>query len=128
MEINLKAGTIKIDNVIFQNGYTFEDFKKTNFFLNHDGIRYIDLSKDHFDKYDVYTRLFWSNGKLSRISLMLDTNEFLSFEQEYERKKLHDLFLGKYGIKNNTTYEWGRIESVFDSRGCISTIEFVFLD
>lgn len=122
MTIDFNKGIITIDNVSFFNGFTFEDFKKTKFFDNQDGTHFIDLKKDRIDGYDVYTSLFWDNGKLSLISLILDQDNFT----ESDTKKAHDSFLEKHGVSKKKVYEWGTIEAIIDPKSGFPSIDFSY--
>lgn len=39
--MDLKNGVLTVNGEIFSSGYTFEDFKKSIFFDNQDGVRII---------------------------------------------------------------------------------------
>ena len=87
-----------------------------------DHIFVFDQIEDRIDEFDVYTRLFWDNGKLSLISLVLGKDNFT----ESDTKKAHDSFLEKYGVNKEKVYEWGKVESVLDVKSGFPFIGFSY--
>lgn len=124
--MNLESGIIEIGGVIFSPGYTFDDFKKTPFFENQDGVRTIRL-KGTASFYDnnCIIRLFFRNNMLYLISIICIDLE-ISFSEEPKRKDYHDNILKKIGLDSESYYEWGNIKSVYDPKGNVSSINVIY--
>ena len=83
-----ETGKIIIDGVEFRPGYTFEDFKKTPFYTNQDGIRIIPLKGGkEIDAHKFIASLFFRDGKLYMISLACVDMD-IPFEEEEKRALL----------------------------------------
>lgn len=122
MFIELETGNIIIDGISFYKGYSFTEFKKTKFFKEQDGIRFIDLPKTKISNINFFVRLFWEKEILSVIDLSVEDKSIKCIEDEIKRKVIHDRILKNYGIKDGERYKWGTVESYFDPIGCISSI------
>ncbi len=122
--MNWEKGEFIIEDEEFYPGFTFEDFKKTHFYKNQDGIRIIKLEniiciEEH--KYTV-TLMFW-HFNLYMIELYCVDDLTLSPE---ERKKANDKILEEYGLLEKNEFEWGVIESNYDLRSYVSSIIIVY--
>ena len=124
--MNLKNGEIQINGELFSSGYTFEVFKKSEFYDNQDGIRIINLNGIHcIGNNNFVVSLFFRNYVLYMISMIcIDVN--ISFEDELKRKQLHDDILKKYGVESPAIFDWGNIKSVYDPKGNVSSINIVY--
>ncbi len=69
--------------------------------------------------------LFFRNNFLYMISLVCIDKE-ISFNEEPERKKLHDEILEKYGLKFPAVFDWGSVESDYDPKGNVSSINIIY--
>ncbi len=124
--MNINEGIIKIGNETFLPGYTFEDLKKSEFFDNQDGIRIINLKNSQIiDDNKFIVSLFFRKGFLYLISLICIDKD-ISFKDEPERKKLHDEILTKYGLQSPGVFDWGKIESNYDPKGNVSSINIIY--
>lgn len=125
--MNLNSGVFKIDeDLVIAPGYTFEIFKKTRHYKNQDGIRVIYLDGMYMiDGRKFMVRLFFRDGKIYMLSLYCFDEEY-SFEDEPKRKKLHDRILKEYGVRENDSFNWGKIESSYDRRGNVSSINIIY--
>lgn len=123
----LKNGVVEIsDDLIIKPGYSFEEFKKTKFYSNQDGIRIVELDdKVAIDEREYLADLFFRNGIIYIISLTCCDKVFSEID-EPKRKEYHDEILKSYGIDDKAEFEWGSIYSVYDSRGNASTINIEY--
>ncbi|MCR5517608.1 MAG: hypothetical protein K6F17_03455 [Lachnospiraceae bacterium] len=126
METDLKKGIIEINGEVFKPGYTFEEFQKSAYYKDQDGILAIYLD-DTFQigENEFLASLVFENGVLRMISLCCDDIE-LSWDDELERKKIHDDILKKHGLHPRTVFDWGEIESNFDPKGYCCNILIVY--
>jgi len=125
--INLKTGEIRVNRELtLSPWFTFEDFKNTSFFDNHDGIKSIQLKeKQTIDNNSYFVSFFFRNSKLYAITLML-ADMSISEKDEEHRKNLHDEVLRLNGIENGKVYSWGKIVSEYDKRSNSSEILIVY--
>ncbi|MEE3494039.1 MAG: hypothetical protein VZR06_02680 [Butyrivibrio sp.] len=125
--MNIYSGAFAIDeDLVIIPGYTFESFKKTRYYKNQDGIGIIYLDGMQIingRKYKV--SLFFKNSIIYMLSLICCDEEY-SFEDEPERKKLHDEILKNLGVRENNSFNWGKIESSYDRRGNVSSINIIY--
>lgn len=74
----------------------------------------------------IAATLLFAGNRLDKVFLQLaipsDETQQWSVEGEMERKRLHDEWLRKELGKPPYHYNWGRIESCYDDRGCSSDI------
>lgn len=123
----INNGVISISKELqISPGFKFEEFKKTKYYKNQDGIRIIYLEGYQVilgRKYIV--SLFFRNNKIYMISLICCDNEFLESE-EYKRKELHDNILKEWRMENPMNFSWGRISSDYDIRGNVSSINIQY--
>ncbi len=125
--INLKTGEIRVNRELtLSPWFTFEDFKNTSFFDNHDGIKSIQLKeKQTIGNNSYFVSFFFRNSKLYAITLML-ADMSISEKDEEHRKNLHDEVLRLNGIENGKAYSWGKIVSEYDKRSNSSEILIVY--
>lgn len=124
---NISDGFIKIseDLTIFPN-FTFEQFKKTKYYNNQDGIMIIYLDDQQIIENRKYiVSLFFRNGIIYMLSLMCCDEEFTEINEK-KRKILHDNILREWGLKEQNEYSWGKIISDYDIRGNISSINIIY--
>ena len=76
--MNWKDGKFIIDGEEFYPGYTFEDFKKTHFYNNQDGIRIIKLENMVYIEEHKYivTIMFWNYNEKNSM-LFVDDKHFI---------------------------------------------------
>lgn len=124
---NWKNGNVNIsDKLVVRPGYTFDEFKNTEFYTDQDGIRIITLDGAQvIDGRQYLVDLFFSEGRIYCLSLMNCEKEF-TWETEKERKTLHDAILAEYEIGEKEEFDWGKIVSNFDSRSTVSEIKFFY--
>ncbi len=65
-------------------------------------------------------------NKICAVGLLCDDKE-ISFKDEPKRKLLHDEILKKENIEQGE-YSWGKIYSVYDSRGNESNIDIEYFN
>ena len=123
----IKEGFIRIsDELTISPGFMFDQFKKTKFYKNQDGIRIIYLDGQCIIENRKYMiSLFFKNGRIYLVSLMCCDKEY-SEETERERKILHDGILKELGIIDQKRYDWGMISSDYDAKSNISSINVVY--
>ena len=107
-------------------GFQFEQFKKTKYYKNQDGIRIIYLDGYHIIWGRTYiVSLFFRNNKIYMVSLMCCDYEF-SESEEYKRKELHDNILKEWKLENPMKFYWGEVSSDYDNRGNVSSINIQY--
>ncbi len=126
--ININNGTVTIsEELVVFPGYSFEQFQKTKFYKNQDGIRMIYLDEELMIENRKYiVSLFFRNGKLYMLSLICCDKRF-SESDERKRETLHDDILKEWGMKKHEEYRWGKVSSDYDGRSNISSINIVYL-
>ncbi len=124
---NINKGIIKVaDGLIVAPNFTFGQFKKTKFYKNQDGIKIIYLDGYQvIEKRKYLVSLFFRNGKIYILSLICCDEEY-SERDEPKRKELHDKVLQEFGVFGNGKFGWGKIESAYDMRSNISSINIVY--
>ena len=111
-----ETGRITIDGVEFYPGYTFEDFKKTKFYSNQDGIRIIRLNGAvKVDEHQYLVNLFFREYTLYMIS-MVCVDIDIPFEEEEKRAVLHRQIMAEYGLSDVNVFSWGILKVSFDPR------------
>ncbi len=125
--IDLNKGIVRIaDDLCIAPKFSFDDFKKTSFYNNHDGIRAIYLEKQQsIDGINYLVSLIFKNNKIYMLSLVCCYKHY-SEEDEKERKKLHNEILKQYGIIDKKEFVWGHVSSDYDARGNCSSINFIY--
>ena len=113
------------DDLVITSGYTFEQFRNTRYYKGQNPERVFWLDeKFTFQGHSFMVGLFFRSGVIYMLSLLCCDLEF-GMEEEKKRKELHDEILQSWGIERSDQ-EWGRIESVYDARSNISSIDLVF--
>lgn len=127
--INIENGYIKIaEGLEIDPSYTFERFKKTIYYKEHDGIRIIYLDNPQIINGKKFVvSLFFREGKIYSVSLICCENEF-SESEEFKRKELHDDILQKNNIDILKQYNWGKVTSEYDARSNISSINIYYIN
>ena len=120
------TGKITIGGVEFYPGFTFEDFKKTPFYTNQDGIRIIRLNDAmKIDSHKYIVNLFFRDYKLYMISLVsIDID--IPFEEEEKRAELHRQILEEYGLSDVNAFSWGTLKVIYDPRSNSSKIGLTY--
>lgn len=123
----LKNGVVGISSdLTVKPGYTFEEFKRSRYYNNQDGILVIYLDdKINVDGRCYYVSLFFRNGNLYMLSLIC-CDRYFAEKDEYKRKEYHDKILKSYGIDGTAEYDWGSISSDYDKRGNVSSINLTY--
>ena len=121
-----ETGRITIDGVEFYPGYTFEDFKKTKFYSNQDGIRIIRLNGAvKVDEHQYLVNLFFREYTLYMIS-MVCVDIDIPFEEEEKRAVLHRQIMAEYGLSDVNVFSWGILKVSFDTRSNSSKIGLIY--
>lgn len=125
--INLTTGEIRVNGELtLSPWFTFEDFKNTSFYDNHDGINSIHLKEEQvIDNQSYFVSFFFRNSHLYAITLMI-SDISISEKDEENRKNLHDEILRLNGIENGKAYSFGKIISVYDKRSNSSEILIIY--
>jgi hypothetical protein len=101
-------------------------FKKTSFYDNQNPNKIIYLVEPQIiDDKKYIVSLFFRDGKIYSFSLLNIDFDF-TVETEKERKQIHDKILLSYQIVSGKKYSWGMIESEYDSRSNISSINIFY--
>ena len=124
---DISNGLISISKELqISPGFQFEQFKKTKYYKNQDGIRIIYLDGYHIIWGRTYiVSLFFRNNKIYMVSLMCCDYEF-SESEEYKRKELHDNILKEWKLENPMKFYWGEVSSDYDNRGNVSSINIQY--
>ena len=121
-----ETGRITIDGVEFYPGYTFEDFKKTKFYSNQDGIRIIRLNGAvKVDEHQYLVNLFFREYTLYMIS-MVCVDIDIPFEEEEKRAVLHRQIMAEYGLSDVNVFSWGILKVSFDPRSNSNKIGLIY--
>jgi len=125
--IDLVTGKIIINKELtLSPQFTFDDFKKTSYFNNHDGIESIELNEQQIiDDNSYFVSFFFKDLVIYAITLMI-VDKTKSERDEANRKKLHDEVLRLNNIEDGKEYSWGSIVSVYDKRSDSSEIIIVY--
>ena len=127
MGLDISKGIIKLsDNLVIFPGYSFEMFKNTQYYCNQDEIRQIILDGEFVIENRHYkASLCFRKRRIYFLELICVDEEF-TWETEPQRKKLHDQILNEWGLFEYNEFDWGKITSNFDPKGCISSILIVY--
>jgi hypothetical protein len=122
--ININNGVVKIENnLVLSSKYSFDEFKRSNYYNNQSEERIIQLGAiQNNESNNIYTSLFFQEGNLKQIFLMLDDPNIQSIDDEPKRKLIHDNYLASIGLKETNKLSWGEIISDFDERSFICHI------
>ncbi len=113
------------DDLVITSGYTFEQFRNTRYYKGQNPERVFWLDeKFMFQGHSFMAGLFFRSGVIYMLSLLCCDLEF-GMEEEKKRKELHDEILQSWGIVR-PDQEWGYVESVYDARSNISSINIGF--
>ena len=125
--IDLQTGNIMIyPDLILHSNLTFLEFKKTSFYDNQNPNKIIYLVEPQIiDDKKYIVSLFFRDGKIYSFSLLNIDFDF-TVETEKERKQIHDKILLSYQIVSGKKYSWWMIESEYDSRSNISSINIFY--
>ena len=123
----MQTGNIMIyPDLILHSNLTFLEFKKTSFYNNQNPNKIIYLVEPQIiDDKKYIVSLFFRDGKIYSFSLLNIDFDF-TVETEKERKQIHDKILLSYQIVSGKKYSWGMIESEYDSRSNISSINIFY--
>lgn len=125
--IDLNNGIVRIsDDLCIAPQFSFDDFKKTSFYNNHDGIRAIYIEKQQsIDSNNYMVSLIFRNNQIYMLSLVCCSKQY-SEKNEKERKELHDEILKIYGVVGKKEFAWGKVSSDYDARGNCSSINIIY--
>lgn len=125
--IDTTTGILKInENLIFSPCFTYDDFVKTSYFQGQDSIRMIYLDqKQIIDGKTYIVGFFFKEKKIYMVSLII-CDENISESEEKKRKVIHDNILLENGINSGKEYNWGKIQSEYDKRSNISSINVYY--
>ena len=125
--IDLQTANIMIyPDLILHSNLTFLEFKKTSFYNKQNPNKIIYLVEPQIiDDKKYIVSLFFRDGKIYSFSLLNIDFDF-TVETEKERKQIHDKILLSYQIVSGKKYSWGMIESEYDSRSNISSINIFY--
>ncbi|HEM3635048.1 hypothetical protein [Streptococcus ruminantium] len=124
--IDKNIGTVMFEEgLCLFRGMTFEDFRQTNYFSNQDSKRVFYLRNLKIFNETFIISLFFKEEILHSVSLIIDDSSIVP-EQEVQRKIRHDTILTMFNIEIDSIYEWGQIESNYNSRSNISSIDITY--
>lgn len=127
MMIDIKTGVVIIsDKLKVSPEFDYEDFKKTSYFKGQDSVRIIYLDeKQMINEHTYIVSLFFRKEKIYMVSL-INCDEDISEHEEKKRKEKHDEILCQEGIVSGQEYYWGKVESEYDARSNISSINVYY--
>ena len=122
----ISKGIISLsDDLVITSGYTFDQFRATRYYKGQKPERVFWLDEKFiFQGHSFMAGLFFRNGVIYILSLLCCDLEF-GMEEEEKRKELHDEILRSWEIARSDQ-EWGYVESVYDARSNISSINIVY--
>lgn len=122
----ISKGVISLsDDLVITSGYTFDQFRATRYYKGQKPERVFWLEEEFMLQGHAFMAgLFFRNGVIYMLSLLCCDREF-GMEEEEKRKELHDEILKSAGIAQRD-HEWGHIQSVYDGRSNISSIDIVY--
>jgi hypothetical protein len=123
---DISKGVISLsDDLVITSGYTFDQFRATRYYKGQKPERVFWLEEEFMlQRHTFMAGLFFRNGVIYMLSLLCCDMEF-GMEEEEKRKELHDEILKSAGIVQRD-HEWGHIQSVYDGRSNISSIDIVY--
>ena len=127
--LDISNGVLEVsDELVLSPGFSFEQFKRTRFYKNQDGVKIIYLDEQQIiDNRRYFVNLFFRNKKIYIVSLVCCDKEFPE-EDEPKRKNLHDEILNELGVNQQVNYSWGKITSSYDARSNLSCINIVYAE
>ena len=122
----INKGVISLsDDLVITSGYTFDQFRSTRYYERQNPERVFWLDEKYmFQGHSFMVSLFFRSGVIYMLSLLCCDLEF-GMEEEEKRKELHEEILQSWGIERSDQ-EWGYVESVYDARSNISSINIVY--
>jgi len=125
--MDLDKGITEINKeLIIKPNYTFDEFKRTKYYTNQDGIRIINLEGPQcINNRNYIVSIFFRDGIIYMLSLIGCDEEYKA-EDEPKRKEYHDRILEELGVHNNEEYTWGSIKSIYDARSNLSSINITY--
>jgi len=125
--IDITNGLLTINSeLMFYPGYKFDDFKKTKYYKGQNDVRGIYLKDmQDIDGKHYLVNFFFINRRIYVVSL-INCDYEISEEYEYKRKTIHDNILAKDKIRSAHQYEWGKVDSEYDARSNISSINIYY--
>lgn len=119
-----QTGTIVLSqDLIIDGQYTYDCFVKTKYFSHQDPAQLIWIDTPFtLGGHAFLAGLIFRNKCIYMVSLLCIDKEYAMVD-EPKRKHLHDFILEEQGINTHAEYAWGRIESNYDSRSNISSID-----
>ena len=123
---DISKGVVSLsDDLAIASGYTFDQFRATRYYKGQNQERVFWLEEEFMlQGHTFMAGLFFRNGVIYMLSLLCCDMEF-DMEEEEKRKELHDEILKSAGIAQRD-HEWGHIQSVYDGRSNISSIDIVY--
>ncbi|RSD28496.1 hypothetical protein [Mesobacillus subterraneus] len=123
------TGSIILDNenIVLSSGMSYETFLNTPLYKG--GI--VDKNYSLKDTQEISGKgflvtLFFNEGKLKEVHLSEVINglswDNWSEDVEMTKKESHDQWLSTILGEEPYIYSWGQVESVFDKKGCVSSI------
>ncbi len=124
--MDLTRGVIEFEGERFYPGYTFDDFKRSRFYTDQDGILYIQLDHPiHILNHTFIITICFMDYELDLLLLCCIDKE-IPFDREIERKKLHEQILAEQGLAPVNNYPWGSVDSIYDPRSNCCDIAIVY--
>ena len=124
---DIRDGVIVISGgLTIYPGFSFDQFKRTKFYKNQDGVRIIYLDeRQMIDNRAYLISLIFRHGRLYMLSLICCDKEFSEID-EPKRKILHDHILREFKIRPQEQFSWGKISPDYDARGNVSSINIEY--
>lgn len=114
------------DDLVFYPGYSFDTFKNSKYYSGQGEIEEIYLD-DIFiiENRQFKVQLCFYDRKICDFSLVCIDEEY-TWETEHLRMYLHNRVLIEWGLSQYNEFDWGKVYSDFDEKGCSSSILFLY--
>ena len=125
--VDIRKGVIKLsDDLVFYPGYSFDTFKNSKYYSGQGEIEEIYLD-DIFiiENRQFKVQLCFYDRKICDFSLVCIDEEY-TWETEHLRMYLHNRVLTEWGLSQYNEFDWGKVYSDFDEKGCTSSILFIY--
>ncbi len=124
--MSLRSGTIEIRGEVISPGYIFEDFQNSVFYEGQDGVMVIQINDAMQIEGNHYLISFFFRNKVLHLLSLVCIDIDIPFSEELKRKQFHDEILKTKGLDPESAFAWGKIESAYDPKGNVSSINIIY--
>ncbi|HBF36167.1 MAG TPA: hypothetical protein DDW50_02475 [Firmicutes bacterium] len=126
--INIKDGSVVIDDCYTLNSQlSFNEFANSTYYKRQNQEMMFSLDGLHKigDRF-FYVSLYFKENLLKRIHLSVEDDSIKGWEDEPNRKIIHDRLLRIIGISESADFVWGAVSSSYDPKGASSHIIILY--